>query len=175
METRDEILRTMAGAYKKATRKEKGRMLDHVVEVTGYNRAYASHRLCLYGKRLFLRGVGGSQVILEAEREKPVKRSRRQGIYGPEVERELVKIWRIMDYPCGKRLAAELSWLVPKLEHHDEIVLAPGIREKLQVISAATIDRMLSGRKKRMRLKAFKSQNCCKFGLGYTLTATASA
>jgi hypothetical protein len=70
METRDEILRTMAGAYKKATRKEKGRMLDHVVEVAGYNRAYASHRLCLYGKRLFLRGCGGSQVILEAEREK---------------------------------------------------------------------------------------------------------
>jgi hypothetical protein len=58
--------------------------------------------LCLYGKRLFLRGFDGSQVILEAERKKPVKRSRRQGIYGPEVEKELVKIWRIMDYPCGK-------------------------------------------------------------------------
>jgi hypothetical protein len=154
METRDEILRTMAGAYKKATRKEKGRMLDHVVEVTGYNRAYASHRLCLYGKRLFLRGFDGSQVILEAERKKPVKRSRRKGIYGPEVEKELVKIWRIMDYPCGKRLAAMLSWLVPKLEHHDELLLTPEVREKLQLISAATIDRMLSGRKKRMRLKA---------------------
>jgi hypothetical protein len=50
-------------------------MLDHVVEVTGYNRAYASHRLCPYGKRLFLRGFDGSQVILEAEREKPGKRS----------------------------------------------------------------------------------------------------
>ncbi len=31
MGTRDEILRTMAEAYKKATKKEKGRMLDHVV------------------------------------------------------------------------------------------------------------------------------------------------
>ena len=40
MGTRNEILRTMAGAYKKATRKEKGRMLDHVVEVTGHNRAF---------------------------------------------------------------------------------------------------------------------------------------
>jgi hypothetical protein len=37
METRDEILHTMAEAYKKG----KGRMLDHVVEVTA-NRAYAS-------------------------------------------------------------------------------------------------------------------------------------
>ncbi|MEN2996826.1 MAG: hypothetical protein ABC360_07545 [Acetomicrobium sp.] len=43
MGTRDEILRTMAEAYKK----EKGRMLDHVVEVAGYNRAYASYRLQL--------------------------------------------------------------------------------------------------------------------------------
>ena len=43
MGTRDEILRTMAEAYKK----QKGRMLDHVVEVAGYNRAYASYRLQL--------------------------------------------------------------------------------------------------------------------------------
>ena len=47
MKIRDEILRTMAEAYKKATKKEKGRMLDHVVEVAGYNRAYASYRLQL--------------------------------------------------------------------------------------------------------------------------------
>ena len=44
MGTRDEILRTMAEAYKKATKKEKGRMLDHVVEVAWYNRTYASYR-----------------------------------------------------------------------------------------------------------------------------------
>jgi hypothetical protein len=47
MGTSDEILRTMAEPYKKVTKKEKGRMLDHVVEVAGYNRAYASYRLCL--------------------------------------------------------------------------------------------------------------------------------
>jgi len=154
MGTRDEILCTMAEAYKKATKKEKGRILDHVVEVAGYNRAYASYRLCLYGKRLFLRGAGGRQMILEAERKKPVKRHGRKRIYGPEVEKELVKIWRIMDYPCGKRLAAMLPWLVPKLEHHGELIPSPEVREKLQELSAATIDRMLSVRKKRMRLKA---------------------
>jgi len=154
METRDEILRTMAGAYRKATKRGKGRILDHVVEVTGYNRVYASHRLQLYGKRLFLHDCGGRQVILEAERKKPVKRHERKRIYGPEVEKELVKIWRIMDYPCGKRLAAMLPWLVPKLEHHGELSFGPETREKLLSISAATIDRMLEQRKKRMRLKA---------------------
>ena len=89
MGTRDEILRTMAEAYKKATKKEKGRILDHVVEVAGYNRAYASYRLCLYGKRLFFRNCGGRQVILEAERKKPLKHHGRKGIYGPEVEKSL--------------------------------------------------------------------------------------
>ena len=39
MGTRDEILRMIAEAYKKATKKEKGHMLDHVVEIAGYNRA----------------------------------------------------------------------------------------------------------------------------------------
>ena len=89
-------------------------------------------------------------MILEAERKKPVKRHGRKRIYGPEVEKELVKIWRIMDYPCGKRLAAMLPWLVPKLEHHGELIPSPEVREKLQELSAATIDRMLSVRKKRM-------------------------
>ena len=39
MGTRDEILRMIAEAYKK----EKGRILDHIVEVAGYNSAYASY------------------------------------------------------------------------------------------------------------------------------------
>ncbi len=71
-------------------------------------------------------------MILEAERKKPVKRHGRKRIYGPEVEKELVKIWRIMDYPCGKRLAAMLPWLVPKLEHHGELIPSPEVREKLE-------------------------------------------
>jgi len=42
-----------------------------------------------------------------------------------------------MDYPCGKRLAAMLPWLVPKLEQHNELVLAPGISQKLQELSTS--------------------------------------
>lgn len=58
-----------------------------------------------------------------------------------------------MDYPCGKRLAAMLPWLVPKLEHHNELLLAPGSAKSSRSFPQATIDRMLSVRKKRMRLK----------------------
>lgn len=42
-----------------------------------------------------------------------------------------------MDYPCGKRLAAMLPWLVPKLEHHGELISSPEVREKLQELSAS--------------------------------------
>jgi len=153
MGTRDEILRSMAESYRKASKNEKGQMLDHIVNVAGYNRDYASHRLLLFGKKISLRGAGGRRVVLEAERNRPARRTQRRHVYGPEVEKELAKLWRLMDFPCGKRLAAMLPWLVPKLEYHGELSLDPETREKLLSVSAATIDRMLEQRKKRMRLK----------------------
>ncbi len=41
----------------------------------------------------------------------------------------LVKLWRLMDFPCGKRLAAVLPWLIPKLEYHGELSFDPETRE----------------------------------------------
>lgn len=153
MGTRDEILRSMAEAYRKASKKEKGQILDHIVNVAGYNRDYASHRLLLFGKKISLRGAGGRRVVLKAERKKPARRTQRKHVYGPEVEKELGKLWRLMDFPCGKRLAAMLPWLVPKLEYHGELSFDLETRGRLLSVSAATIDRMLKQRKKRMRLK----------------------
>ncbi|HON73173.1 MAG TPA: hypothetical protein PK512_07555 [bacterium] len=40
----------------------------------------------------------------------------------------LKHIWAIMDYPCGKRLAPCMSWLVPKLEACGEIKVEEEVR-----------------------------------------------
>ena len=55
----------------------------------------------------------------------------------------LRRIWAIMDYPCGKRLAPCMEWLVPKLEDCGELSVSPEVRAKLLSISADTIDRLL--------------------------------
>jgi len=62
-----------------------------------------------------------------------------------------------MDYPCGKRLAPCMDWLVPKLEVCGEIKIEGGVREKLLSISASTIDRLLKEEKKKIALKSRKS------------------
>jgi hypothetical protein len=46
---------------------------------------------------------------------------------------------------CGKRLKPLLPVLLPALERHGHISLAPALREHLLAVSASTIDRMLSG------------------------------
>ena len=44
---------------------------------------------------------------------------------------------------CGKRLQPFLVELTEALERHGEMTLAEGVRERLQRMSAATIDRLL--------------------------------
>jgi len=54
---------------------------------------------------------------------------------------------------CSKRLAPFLSEIIPVLERWGEIKLATRVREKLLKISAATIDRLLTEKRKRYRIK----------------------
>ncbi|MDA2928322.1 hypothetical protein MYX78_14030, partial [Acidobacteria bacterium AH-259-G07] len=81
-------------------------------------------------------------------------RRRRRRIYGEDVKRELKRIWDMLDYLCGKRLAAALPATLEALERHGELKMSAEVREKLLSVSAATIDRMLAAEKKKLRLKA---------------------
>ena len=51
MKVRISITAKMAKRYRKATKKEKGVILDSLVEVTGFNRSYLSRRLRTYTPR----------------------------------------------------------------------------------------------------------------------------
>jgi len=48
------------------------------------------------------------------------KRPRRKKKY----DKEVLKVWVIMGYPCRKRLSSCMSWLVPKLEAFGEIEIS---------------------------------------------------
>ena len=50
----------------------------------------------------------------------------------------LKKVWKTLDYICGKRLVPVLGEVVGRLEHFGEIICDAGTREKLGRISAAT-------------------------------------
>ena len=154
MKSRLEVVTGAAEQYKKAkSKKEKSRILDGLVGVTGYNRDYATHLLALCNKKTIIRGVDGKQYRIVAEpRMRSIKRHKKRS-YDKDVLEPLRRIWHVMDLPCGKRLAPCLGWLVPKLEECGELSVTTEVRERLLSISASTIDRLLKAERKAFMLK----------------------
>lgn len=114
--------------YQRATKKEKGTMLDYVSREHGYNRRYAA---CL------LRG--GQRTSASAAPEK-----RGRPAYYRRLYPVLKRIWGWYDYVCSTRVAAILPEAIEKLAACGELVMDGELREQLRRVSARTIDRLLA-------------------------------
>jgi hypothetical protein len=73
--------------------------------------------------------------------------------YDEKVKAALLKIWKVMDYICGKRMQPALAEMVRVLERHNELYCDPGTRAKLLRVSAATIDRLLRPERRKYELR----------------------
>lgn len=154
MAERKKITKIMAQRYQKANKKEKGRILDEIVALVGYNRCYASWVLRNYGRKVLVYD-NGKRTIFIGERNLPKKRSKRK-IYDENVLVALKKIWAILDFPCSKRLVDYMKDIIAVLERHNEIKLDKETREKLNKISARTIDRLLKHEREKWQIKGKK-------------------
>lgn len=136
MAERRAVTNQMAKRYAKASKTEKGRILDELCALTGWTRRHA------------IRALG------EAIRP-PIRPDRppRPRVYGPEVLEPLKVVWATLNGPAGKRLAPFMTEIVAALERCGELQVDPETRAKLQQISAATIDRMLAPERARLRIK----------------------
>jgi hypothetical protein len=149
MGERQSLVRVNARRYQKASKKEKRKILDEFVESTGYHRTYASYLLSRHGRRV----VVTAKTAVVGDIGKRV-RKRREPVYGAEVVKALKQIWVILDLICGKRLKTALPEVVGKLERWGELKVSEEVREKLLLMSASTIDRLLASERKRMELKS---------------------
>ena len=148
MQERKTVTKAMAEQYRRARKKEKGRLLDQFVDATGYDRHYAAWLLQRHGKRVaFKPGVvleGNAQV-----RARPGRKRR----YGEEVVEALKKVWIMMDYLSGKLLAPALPEVVPRLVALRELRITKSVLKQLLAVSAATIDRLLKAERAKHALK----------------------
>ncbi len=157
MRQRQAVAKQMALKYKRATKKQKGEILDTLTELTGYNRSYAARVLRRRARYVVVgRGVvnGVKVTLIEDEQTKRRKKRNRRRTYGRDVLVALQKVWVICDGICGKRLAPYLAEIVPTLERLGELTLDEEVRRELIGISPATIDRMLAPARKRYQLRA---------------------
>jgi hypothetical protein len=72
-------------------------------------------------------------------------------VYDSAVKEALIVVWEAADRICGKRLKAALPYLVCAMERHGHLNLDASVRDRLLLVSAATIDRLLAPVRSRAR------------------------
>ena len=125
---KQELVATTRDRYQQASKKDKGRILDEFIAITGHHRKH--------GIRL-LSGTANSNG----------KEAEGRRIYDEAVREAVIVVWKASDRICGKRLKAALpnlmDSLVDSMERHGHLSLEPAVRERLLSASAATLDQLL--------------------------------
>lgn len=138
MNTRKEYLQSVKLGYHTKSRKEQNLILSEVVKRTRLNRKYVI--------RIF-----SPQYTIHLL---PVRQIRiRRRIYPASDTLYLYRFWKALDGPCGVRLKAALPDLIAKAKQFREMDIPYETEERLQKISARTIDERLSRYKAQQQKK----------------------
>jgi hypothetical protein len=132
MHAREQYLEQVREEYRKASKRDKTRLLNEARKRTRLARKVLIRKLA------------------HPPQPNPGRRRPRKASYGTEVTTALVKVWEIFDYPCGQRLAPALRQQVERLRQAGELRCSDEVAGKLRCVSPKTIDRLLA-REKRVR------------------------
>ena len=133
MSERRAVTKEMTKRYSRATKAQKGAILDELCALTGWTRRHAR------------------RAIAQTGRQPKTPPAPRPVVYDDAAVAALRKVWIVLGGPCGKRLAPFMSEIVEA--RHGELVVEPDVRAKLMAISPATIDRVLASDRKRLEVK----------------------
>ena len=120
-----EYTEAVRGRYLRATKKEKGRILDEFTEVIGCHRKAAI------------------RLLRRANQPTANKKCGRPRQYGAAVTDALRVAWEATDRLCSKRLHPFLPELIKVLRRHGEGTMTAEIEAQLCRMSPSTIDRLL--------------------------------
>ncbi len=138
MAARREITKKYARAYQRANKLEKSRLLNALVETTGWTRDHARRAI---RAALARKGAASKQ-----------KRQPRPRKYSYDALVVLQEVWRLAGQPSGKYLAAVMEDTLDRLVRFRELGkvadrVTPGVLDEVLAMSAATIDRYLKPHK----------------------------
>jgi hypothetical protein len=136
IEAKKQYMDTLRVSYFKASKKDKGEILNEYCRNTGQDRKYAIKKF-------------NYKVKLKSKED----RKKRTCFYDGAVIAVLVEIWKIFDYPYGQRLEEILDTETENLRVRQEIVCSDEVADKLKKMKSATIDRRLNHEKEVLKLK----------------------
>jgi len=124
MGTRKELIDAVGQRYRTSSGRDKPKILEEFVRLTGYHRKHAIR-------------------VLNCSAVKPAERRPRERVYDEAVRQALIMLWEAADRICSKRLKAVQPLLIVAMERHGHLTLDTGVRQRLLAMSTATIDRLL--------------------------------
>jgi len=136
--SKKELISATKPRYLKADKQEKTKILDEFCKNTGHNRKYAI--------KILQAGYDNNSLAR-------IGRKHRKKIYTAEVILTVIKIWELLEFPCGQRLKPMLIPMLDSLARCDELKVSAEIRNKLEMISSKTLDRRLARERGIRRLK----------------------
>lgn len=142
LSARRHVTNKLRDAYRKASKHDKGRVLDEIMAATGVARSTA--RRLVSGPRL---PDPGEQID---------QRQLRARTYSDAARELLVHVWKLMGLPCGKYLVVMLPQWLPLLDAAGDLdhpFGTPAAIAELESMSAATIDRYLAPARAGFELK----------------------
>jgi hypothetical protein len=119
------------------------------IETTCLNRNYAATLLRNHGLKVKL----GCKYIIRSDIKIRMPGQGRKKKYDESVLKALQRIWKIMDFICGKRLVVVIASVILNLQLHGRLRISEEVKQKLLEISASSIDRLLKGERKRLEIK----------------------
>ncbi|WP_181023472.1 MULTISPECIES: integrase catalytic domain-containing protein [Mycobacteriaceae] len=146
MAARRQVTNKLRGQYRKASKADRGKILDRVVSTTGMGRSTA--RRMLTGPKL---PDPAAQVDGRALRARG---------FSDDARALLEHVWALMGMPCGKYLVVMLDLWLPLLAEAgdlDKPFATKGASAELKTMSAATVDRYLKPARDRMRIKGIST------------------
>jgi transposase InsO family protein len=125
--------------YWRASKESKGRILDELCHVCGYNRKYAIWKL--------------RRLVVEGRPKGGFRERRRSRRYGGEVFLVLEGVWEASGYPWSVRLKEIVRVWLPWIRLRYR--MSAEVEENVLSISPSTIDRYLRAKKKRLRRRLY--------------------
>lgn len=146
MAARRYVTNKLRAAYLRASKTDRGRILDEVMVTTGMGRSTARRMLT------------GPRMPDPAERVD--RRALRPKRFSDDSRLLLEHVWALMGCPCGKYLVVMLALWLPLLEAAgdlDKPFATPQALVELEAMSPATIDRYLAPARRPMQLRGIST------------------